>query len=517
MVRHAKRITGAAPRFGQRSSGLLLHVTSLPGRHGSGDLSRAAFDFIDFLAAAGQSWWQMLPVGPPGEPPGNSPYSSCSSVAGSPYLISLEALREEGWLTRHEVRSDRQFAAEHVHFAPVRAYREQRLRRAWQRFRAAPASRRHEFGGFCQQHSEWLDDFALYCTLRRQFDQAPWPAWPRRLSQRDPAALREVRRACQDEFDYHRWLQFQFGRQWAALRRYAHRRGVGLIGDLPMFVSQDSADVWAHPELFKLDGRGQPAWLSGYPPDDFCRQGQRWGHPQYDWPQHRRARFRWWVARFAGAYRLFDAVRLDHFLGFTRLWSIPARSPAAKDGRWTRTPGRELLSAVRRALGDRLMIAEDLGHVTRADVVLREDFAIPAMRLLQWGLELGDPLHRPHRLPSHSVLYTGTHDTNTVAGWFQGLTSKARKRVLDYVGGDGREIHWDLIRLALNSVANTAILPVQDLLGLDERARMNQPGTATGNWHWRVPPGHLTPALAGRLRRLTELSERLPESSRTRQ
>jgi len=508
MSHSSQRIPATEASFRRRSSGVLLHVTSLPGRHGSGDLSAAAFQFIDFLAAAGQSWWQMLPVGPPGDPPGNSPYSSCSSVAGSPHLVSLEVLYQEGWLTRREVQPDREFDPGQVRFSLVRAYRERRLRKAWERFRAAPLSRRHAFADFCAEHRHWLDDFALFCALKRQFGRAPWPEWPRELRSRQPAALADARHSAQVELDYHRWVQFQFHRQWAALRRYARERGVALIGDVPICVSHDSADVWAHPELFTLDRLGRPTRISGYPPDDFCRRGQRWGHPLYRWPAHRRTGFRWWTARLAGAYRLFDAVRLDHFLGFTRLWSIPASARTAQQGRWIKTPGRELLSAVRRVLGRRPMIAEDLGHVTRADIVLRDDFGIPPMRILQWGLGPGDPLHRPHRFTPHTVAYTGTHDTHTTVGWYHRLTPRARKAVREYAGSDGRQIHRDLIRLALNSAANLVIIPVQDLLGLNERARMNRPGTATGNWAWRVRPDALPPAVARDLRRLTELAER---------
>jgi 4-alpha-glucanotransferase len=286
---------------------------------------------------------------------------------------------------------------------------------------------------------------------------------------------------------------------------------VALIGDIPIFVSHESADVWAHPELFKLDPRRQPAQISGYPPDEYCKRGQCWGHPQYRWSEHRRTGYRWWVARFAAAFRLFDAVRLDHFLGFTRLWSIPAATGNPKHGRWIPTPGRALLAAVCRTLGDRPMIAEDLGHVTPADIALRDALGIPPMRILQWGLGRGDPQHRPHRFRPLTVAYTGTHDNPTVKGWFQALPPRDQQAVLDYIGTDGQSIHLDVIRLALNSVANTVIIPVQDLLGLDDRARMNRPGTDTGNWHWRLLPGKLKPALARILRRLIECTERLPQ------
>ncbi len=501
----------ATALFRRRSAGLLLHITSLPGRHGSGDLGANAHRFIDFLAAAGQSWWQMLPVGPPGDPPGNSPYSSCSSVAGSPYLISLDPLYEEGWLTRHEVLPDPRFAAEQVQFQLVRSYRQTRLRQAWARFQTAKPSRREAFTQFCARHRGWLDNYALYLALKQRFGQAPWPQWPQDLRRRRPAALAEARRTCQPEMAYHCWIQYLFDRQWTALLRHAHRCGVALMGDLPMFVSHDSVDVWAHPELFKLGPQGWPTRISGYPPDAFCRLGQRWGHPQYHWAAHGRSGFRWWVARFAGAYRRFDAIRLDHFLGLTRLWSIPASAHSGKHGRWVRTPGRELLNTVRHTLGQQPMIAEDLGHVTPADIALRDDFGMPAMRILQWGLGPGDPLHRPHRFSPHTVAYTGTHDTDTVVGWFEGLPARAKRQVLTYTGGDGSHIHLDLIRLAFNSAANTVIVPVQDLLALDGQARMNRPGTPSGNWGWRVRANQLTAGLAANLRRMTESSERLSE------
>jgi 4-alpha-glucanotransferase len=510
IAREIELAGGAALTLQKRSSGLLLHITSLPGRHGSGDLSGEAFQFIDFLVAAGQSWWQMLPVGPPGAPPGNSPYSSCSSVAGSPYLVSLNTLCQEGWLTPREVRPDRGFDADLVRFPLVRAYREQRLRKAWERFRGTRFARGDEFAAFRANHRDWLDDFALYSALIQRFNGKPWTEWPPEIRQRQPKALAVARRACREEIEYQQWVQFQFDRQWAALRSYARQRGVALIGDVPIFVSHHSADVWAHPELFRLDTRGQPTRLSGYPPDDFCKNGQHWGHPQYNWPAHQQTRFRWWVERFAAAYRLFDAVRLDHFLGFTRLWSIPASARTARRGEWVRTPGRQLLSTVRRTMGGRLMIAEDLGHVTPADITLRDDFGIPAMRVLKWGLLPRHSLHRPHLLTTHTVAYTGTHDTNTVVGWFEGLTPAAQKDVLDYLGSDAQRFHLDIIRLALNSVANTVIVPVQDLLGLNSKARMNRPGKPTGNWCWRLPAAVLTPALGKKLRRMTELAERLP-------
>ena len=507
---HEPKRTGFG--FQRRTSGVLLPLTSLPGRHGSGDLSAEAFRFIDLLSAAGQSWWQMLPVDRPAAPPGHSPYSSSSSIAGSPYLVSLDRLCQEGWLTRREIEPDPRFQAHCIQYSRVRPYREQRLRLAWERFQRARASRHHEFMEFCEQHRDWLDDFALYCTLKQLMGGIQWPEWPRDLRRRHPATLADARRIHPMEFGFHRWVQFQFHRQWAALRRHARQRRVGLIGDIPICVSHHSADVWANPALFKLDRAGQPTEVSGYPPDDFCPQGQRWGHPQYHWPEHQRTGFSWWIARFAGVYRLFDAARLDHFLGFTRLWSIPARTRGAKHGRWIKTPGRALFSAVRQAMGNRLMIAEDLGHVTPADVRLRNDLGIPAMRILQWGLGPGNSDHRPHRFSPETVAYTGTHDNNTIVGWFRALDRRSQRHVLDYTGGNRQTIHVDLIRLALTSAANTAMIPIQDLLGLDAHARINRPGTLTNNWRWRILPGQLSSTAIQRLRHLTEISERLPEN-----
>jgi 4-alpha-glucanotransferase len=511
MIRNPQGTTVTSAAFRSRSSGLLLHLTSLPGRHGSGDLSETAFEFVNFLSSAGQSWWQMLPVGPPQPPPGDSPYSSSSAVAGSPYLVSLEKLWQAGWLNRQQIMPDPRFDAGRVRFRLIRAYRDRRLRWAWERFKSSPLPRRREFSDFCEEHRSWLEDFALFCALKERFRQAPWTNWPEELRRRRPAELAEARRTFLPEIDYHGWVQFQFHQQWGALRDYAHRRRVGLIGDVPVCVSHDSADVWAQPELFKLNSVGRPTVFSGYPPDSYSSRGQVWGHPLYHWPAHQTTRFRWWISRFREAYRAFDAVRIDHFLGFTRLWSIPAGARTARHGRWLRTPGRDLLSAVRTSLGDRPMIAEDLGRVTPGDIALRDDFGIPAMRILQWGLDRGDPSHAPHRFTEHTVAYSGTHDTNTTLGWFRSLKPRARKTVLGYLGGDGRQIHLDAIRAAMNSVANTVIVPVQDLLGLDGDARMNRPGTGTGNWWWRLPPRQLTPALARTLRSLTELSDRLPQ------
>jgi 4-alpha-glucanotransferase len=496
--------------FRRRSSGLLLHVTSLPGRHGSGDLGREALRFVDFCADAGQTWWQMLPVGPPGPPPWNSPYSSPSSAAGSPNLVSLEALARDGLLTPRDLRPPAGASDAAVGFETVNAFRAQRLRAAHERFRREPGRLQQTFDAFRRRERAWLDDFALFGALKDCYGGAAWTQWPSDLRSRSPAALARAARDLAGEVDYHRFVQFLFDRQWQAVRAHARRRGVGLIGDVPIYVIHDSADVWCDPGLFRLDRSGRPTHVSGVPPDAFSADGQRWGHPQYDWPAHGRQKFRWWVARFARTFRLFDGVRIDHFLGFNRVWSIPAASPTARSGRWVRSPGRELFETLRRELGEKPIIAEDLGALTPQAAALRDRFGFPGMRVFHFGFGGDDTYHRPHAYPHNAVAYTGTHDNDTTVGWFRSLRPAAvRRDVLTYTGGTGRTVHRDAVRAVMVSPANTAIFPVQDLLGLDGRSRMNTPGTAEGNWGWRVRRGALTTSLARELRELTRLGGRL--------
>ena len=501
--------------FSRRSSGLLMHLTSLPGPHGSGDLSRAAHDFIDFCADAGQTLWQMLPVGPPGDPPYNSPYSSYSSAAGSQYLVSLEMLAEDGLLTRRELKPAAGLSDRRVNFPAVRKFRDAQLRRAFGRFREGASggrALRGEFEQFTSSQRAWLDDFALFCALKHRSDGAPWVEWEPALRERRPAALSRAASELAGEIDFHRFVQFCFDRQWGALREHAQRRNVALVGDVPIFVVHDSVDVWVDRRLFRLGPSGQPTHVTGVPPDAFSDDGQRWGHPQYDWGAHRRQQFAWWVARFERTFRLFDAVRIDHFLGFNRVWSIPATERTARNGKWVNSPGDALFQALERALGKRAIIAEDLGVLTKEAAALRDRFAFPGMRVAQFGFGGGggDPYHRPHSYPPRSVAYTGTHDSDTTVGWFKKLGKVDRRNALDYFGADPATIHTSATRALLASAADTVIFPVQDLLGLDNRARMNVPGTAEGNWGWRLPPGALKKSHAKALRRLTALTGRTP-------
>lgn len=484
------------PSLARRASGVLLHPTSLPGPGEWGDLGPEAFRFADFLAEAGQRWWQMLPIGPVGA--ADSPYLSSSSFAGDPRLVSLEALARDGLLPR----------------AQRSGSREAWLRYAFERFRSRPRAL-SELAAFRNRCRHWLPDYALFEALRNAYRGATWTAWQAPLRDRHPRALARARRALATEIRFHEFVQYAFERQWAALRAHCADRGIGLIGDVPIFVSHDSADVWAHPEIFRLDARGRPQVVAGVPPDYFSRTGQLWGNPLYRWEVLRRRGYDWWLARLRAAFARFDAVRLDHFIGFHRYWEVPAGARTAVHGRWRPGPGAPFFEAVFRSLGRVQLIAEDLGRITPEVEALRDRFGLPGMRVLQFafGSDPGSERYRPHRYPRNCVVYTGTHDNDTLVGWFRGASAPhvARERAfaLRYAASDGREVHWDFIRLAWSSVANTAIVPAQDLLGLGSEARMNTPGVPTGNWRWRLRPRQLGPPIARRLRELTETYGRL--------
>jgi 4-alpha-glucanotransferase len=492
--------------FEQRTSGILMHVTSLPGPHGSGELGPEAFRFCDYLADAGQSWWQMLPNGPPGSDPAFSPYDSPSAFAGSAAFVSLEVLKSEGLLTKSDLAPVPGLLRNRVNYPAVLRFRDERLRRAFRVFHQRRGERSRACREFCQANEDWLDDFALFTALRRASGGRPWMDWEPGIRGREPTALRVARQRLAEEMALHRFIQFEFDRQWRALREYAAGRGIGLIGDLPIFVAQDSADVWSHPELFRLDGAGRGKYVSGYPPDQFDPGGQRWGHPQYAWRAHEATGFAWWVRRVQRMFELFDTVRIDHFLGFTRTWSIPARSTGAAGGRWVKSPGFKLFSAVERRLGRLPMIAEDLGHVTPADIRLRDAFGFAQMRLFQFGFGADTDAngHRPHNFTRMTVAYTGNHDNDTTAGWFRKLRAAERQRVIAYTGGPDAAPHLAAMRALMASPASLVIFPLQDVLGLATEARMNIPGTITGNWQWRLKAA-LTAKSAERLRRLTEL------------
>ena len=510
--------------LGERASGLLVHPTSLPGPHGCGDAGLPSARFAAWLARAGQRWWQLLPVGPVGY--GNSPYSALSAFAGSPLLVSLDALVPLGLLRAADLRPPAPLPDARVDYPAAAAFRLDRLRRAFAAFRALPARSRlvKSFHSECESSSAWLADWALFAALKDAHGGRAWTAWAPELRDRRKPALRAAAARLADELDFRRFEQWLFTTQWRALREACAAQGVALLGDAPIFVAHDSADVWSGRELFKLGARGEPTVVAGVPPDYFSATGQRWGNPLYRWATLRRSGYAWWLARLRLSLERFDALRLDHFIGFTRAWEIPAASPIATRGKFVPGPGRHFFRAVEAALGGLPFVAEDLGLVTPAVAALRDEFGLPGLRLLQFafGTDPQAPTFAPHAYPRRAVAYTGTHDNDTTLGWFHdrggppGLRTpaqceKERRAALEYLGrDDDRDVHWAMIREVLKSPAGVAIVPLQDPLGLGSKARMNLPGTVAGNWEWRVPPGSLTASLAARLARLARVYGRAP-------
>jgi 4-alpha-glucanotransferase len=493
-----------------RSSGLLLHPTSLPGPHGIGDLGPEAFAFVDLLAAAKQSLWQVLPLGPTGY--GDSPYQCFSAFAGNPLLISLDGLLADGLLDRADLGGAPAFPEGRVDFGAVIPWKRAVLDRAADRFASrATDALRSEFESFVERESGWLEDFAMFMALKDAHGGAGWADWAPELRGRRKAALAKAAEAERARVHRHRVLQFAFFRQWRALRGHAAARGVRLLGDAPIFVSFDSADVWAHPDLFFLDGDGRPTVVAGVPPDYFSATGQRWGNPLYRWDRLAKQQYGWWIERLRAAFAQVDLLRLDHFIGFERYWEIPAGEPTAVNGRWVPGPGAALFEAAEKALGPMPIVAEDLGAVTPAVRALRDRFEFPGMRILQFAFAggSGNPF-LPHQYVPNTVAYTGTHDNDTARGWYATATEKERDFVRRYFRASGDDIAWDLVRGVWMSVADTAIAPVQDVLSLPGEARMNLPGREAGNWYWRLRAGQLGASELEPLAELTTLAGREP-------
>ena len=495
-----------------RSSGILLHPTSLPGPFGIGDLGPEADAFVTFLADAGQSWWQVLPLGPTGF--GNSPYQSHSSFAGNPLLISPELLAEDSWLRPDDWSGYPELSSTWVDFDSVASAKGLLLRRAFDRF-AAGSDAGEDFEAFAKLSAHWLDTYALYIALKEHHGGKPWYDWEPGLAGQRPEALARAREELAGEIRFHQFVQFAFARQWSRLRALCRSRGVRLIGDLPIFVSLDSADVWSRPDLFELDERGRPLSVAGVPPDYFSETGQLWGNPVYRWDVHAAEDYAWWITRLKASMAQVDLLRIDHFRGFEAYWSVPADAPTAATGRWLPGPGADFFRAVRESFGSLPFIAEDLGVITPEVEALRDRFGMPGMRVLQFAFGDDDKAndYLPFSYIPHCVAYTGTHDNDTTVGWFTGsggqttqsmeVKEAERQFVLRYAGTSGEEIHWDLIRMALASVADTAIAPMQDVLGLGSEARMNLPGRASGNWGWRYRADQLDPIAGERLADMT--------------
>ena len=503
-----------------RLSGILLHPTSLPGRFGIGDLGRAAYVFADWLAAAGQTLWQVLPLGPTGY--GDSPYQLFSAFAGNPLLISPERLRDDGYLTTSELEAFPQFSADQVEFGAVSEAKLGLLTRAYQKFaRASSPSMRRDFEQYCER-CPWLDDYALFIALKQQHGMEHlWMEWEPEVVARHAAALHLWRKQLAKEMEREKFWQWQFARHWQALRAYCRERNIKIMGDLPIYVAQDSADVWSSPDLFRLDERGFPITIAGVPPDYFSATGQRWGNPIYDWDRMRATGFHWWIERIRATMEQFDLFRLDHFRGFQAYWEIPANEATAVNGVWKEAPGHDLFTAARTALGELPIVAENLGVITTAVEAIRLEFGFPGMSILQFafGVDPQAPDFKPHNFPHDRFAYTGTHDNDTVMGWWDstgGDSTRTDEQIrqekanaLDYLGAaEDSEMNWKMIRLLLASVAAGAVVPLQDVFGLGSRSRFNTPGKPGGNWGWRFRQEELTPALAARLKHLAMLYDR---------
>jgi 4-alpha-glucanotransferase len=495
-----------------RASGILLHPTSLPGRWGIGDLGAAAYAFVDFLEASGQRLWQVMPLGPTGY--GDSPYQSFSASAGNPMLISPDVLLGEGLLADEDVADAPQFPDDHVDYGAVIQFKLQLLRRSYERFteHASPGLRQ-EMSDFRARNHMWLNDYTLFAALKARHGGASWVNWDAPIARHEPDAVAHWVQELNHEVQFHTYMQFLFRRQWTRLKDYANERGIRIIGDIPIFVAYDSADVWANRELFSIDEDGNPIFVAGVPPDYFSATGQLWGNPLYCWDVLAERGYDWWIERFRGTFALFDIVRLDHFRGFAAYWEVPASEETAINGRWVTGPGAALFEAVQDALGELPIIAEDLGLITPDVEELRDRLGFPGMKVLHFafGGKPDDP-YLPHNYAPNCVVYTGTHDNDTTLGWWQTLPESERTFAQIYMGRDGHDISWDLIRLASSSVASMAIFPLQDVLKLGSEARMNTPGQAAGNWSWRYMPDQLNSDVAGRLRQLTEIYGRLADT-----
>ena len=499
-----------------RESGVLLHPTSLPGPHGIGDFGEQAFQFVDWLAAAGQRLWQVMPLGPTGY--GDSPYASPSAFAGNPLLISLPWLQRDGLLIEEDFEPSPGFPDDRVDFGPVVAFKSDMLRRSHSWFLGNAGNYlRSEYDRFCAEEAWWLDDYALFMAVKRANYMSGWQDWDRPIRLRQPESIAAANRDLLDEIAFERYVQFQFQRQWLTLRAYANDRGIRIIGDIPIFVASDSADAWANQDQFRLGPDGHAEVVAGVPPDPFSATGQIWGNPLYDWPRMQADGFAWWRRRIARTIRLVDIVRVDHFRGFAASWVVPADADTAAVGHWERSPGGAVFAAIRREFGELPIIIEDLGVITPDVVTLREILGFPGMNVLQFAFE-NDPanVYLPHNHRRNSVVYTATHDNETTVGWFDSRSEAERIAIQTYLGRDGSDISWDLIRVALASVADTAIIPMQDILRLGNDARMNIPGQPFGNWSWRCRADQLTPELASGLGALTHLFGRTPDTVRHR-
>ncbi|MEN9869901.1 MAG: hypothetical protein RLZZ171_884 [Cyanobacteriota bacterium] len=501
-----------------RASGVLLHPTSLPSRFGIGDLGENAYRFVDFLANSDQQIWQILPIGPTGY--GNSPYLSYSALAGNPLLISPAILQQQDLLTWEDLQNLPDFPQDQVDFEGVIKMKMPLLRKASDRFKAiASDEAKEEFQRFCNRQNDWLSDYALFMSLKDAHHGSGWNQWPAEISARQPQVMAEWAAQLTDDIFFHKFVQYQFFGQWQNLKQYANEKGIQLFGDIPIYVAHDSVDVWAHRNIFQLDpDTGEAALMAGVPPDYFSETGQLWGNPVYNWQELEKTDFKWWIRRVEAILEYVDIIRIDHFRGFQAYWAVPHGETTAMNGTWLDAPGDEFFQRLDKQLGKLPIVAEDLGVITPEVEALRDKFNFPGMKILQFAFD-GDPANGflPYNYTDRNcIVYTGTHDNDTTVGWFNERSPEANAQVSDYfgcVGNDG--IHWAMIRLALSSVGNTAVLPFQDILGLGTDAKMNTPSQPTGNWSWRCRAEAFNDELSGRLKYLTHLYGRSPIPTNT--
>ena len=495
-----------------RKSGIILHPTSFPGPDGIGDLGPQAYAWIDFLESSGCSIWQILPLGPTGY--GDSPYQCFSAFAGNPYLVSSTLLLDEGLLSAEDFADRPSFPLRNVDFGMAIPWKMEILKRAFNKFLQKSGQEGDSFKSFCSENSEWLDDYALFMSIKQAHGGAAWQSWEDELKKREPAALADFEAGHFNEICFQKFMQFCFFKQWQHLMDYAHDKEITIVGDIPIFVSMDSADVWSHPELFYLDGEGNPTVVAGVPPDYFSPTGQLWGNPIYRWPVHQEQDFSWWISRIRSTLKVCDLIRLDHFRGFSGYWEIPAGNATAEFGRWVKCPGEAFLKKVNEVFGDLPIIAEDLGEISADVSDLRLKYELPGMKILQFAFdgEPNDPF-LPSNYDTNFVAYTGTHDNETTAGWFSNASRKSREFAMKYLGTDESGFVWNMIRGVWRSVAVYAIAPLQDFLELGNEARMNFPGRMYGNWSFRYINSDLTPELAFKILDINRIYNRIPELS----
>ncbi len=492
-----------------RASGILLHPTSFPGPYGIGDIGSRAHRWVDFLSGAGCGLWQVLPIGPTGY--GDSPYQCFSSFAGNPLLISPDALLREDLLHPDDLCDRPFFPDDHVDFGQVIPWKNGVLDRSYIRYQHNQSSQlKTEMEEFRVDHSGWLDDYALFMALKEAHGGAPWPAWEGPLRQRQPEALLAARKNLQVAVERQIYRQFLFYSQWSSLRDHAHSKNIQIIGDIPIFVAHDSADVWVNPDLFYLNDAGMPTFVAGVPPDYFAPTGQLWGNPLYRWDVHAKSGYAWWLKRIQAILGLVDIIRIDHFRGFAGYWEVPGKAKTAEIGRWAPGPGEDFFRSIRRSLGDLPIIAEDLGVITPDVVELRDSFNLPGMKIFQFAFDsTPDDPFLPHNYPVNCVVYTGTHDNDTALGWYNRITEPEREVYRSYMDRDGSKVSSDFIRGVWSSVAMFSLAPMQDFLGLGNEARMNYPGNPSGNWMWRMPSGSQSPELQAKIKQLNYLYSRL--------